>query len=351
VPIGGVTVRHSTLHNAERVASLGVAIGDRVFLHRAGDVIPQVIGVAERARGRAPAGWKQALPAELFVDENPEQDVRPGVAWRWRETFTMPERCPACDAPLVQEGKYWRCPNLYGCRPQLVGRTLQLAGRSGLEIDRLGEKMVEQLIDHGHLRTPADLFHLQREPLLELERWGEKSVDNLFRQIEERRKAPLERFLSALSIPEVGHATARLLARHFHGLEELSAADEEELQQVEGIGPEVAASIRAWFERRENQELLERLFAGGVEIVRSEGGAVEGPLKGKAVVFTGTLESLGRAEAKRLVERLGGRVSSSVSARTDYLVCGAKPGSKAKQAAELGVHVLSEQEFMALAGR
>jgi len=350
VEISGVTVRHSTLHNAEYVANLGLRIGDRVSLHRAGDVIPQVIGVAEAAKGRAPAGWKADLPLELRVGEDPQAELRPGVIWGWRKPFAMPERCPACATEVVQEGKYWRCPNLYGCRPQLVGRTLQLAGRSGFEIDRIGEKMVDQLIEHGHLRTPADLFHLPREKLVEIERWGQKTVDNLFAQIEERRKVPFERFLVALSIPEVGPATARLLAQHFASLEELQAADTERLVHVEGIGPEMAASIHTWFGVPQNQALLQRLFEGGVEIRIPEPstGPADGPLRGKAVVFTGTLEALGRSEAKRLVERLGARVASSVSARTDFLICGGKPGSKAKKAQELGVRVLTEEEFLAL---
>jgi DNA ligase (NAD+) len=352
VEISGVTVRHSTLHNAAYVANLGLAIGDRVSLHRAGDVIPQVIGVAEAAKGRAPAGWKADLPLELRAGGDPEGEVRPGVIWGWRKPFSMPQRCPACGTEVVQEGKYWRCPNLYGCLPQLVGRTLQLAGRSGFEIDRIGEKMVEQLIEHGHLRTPADLFHLPREKLVEIERWGQKTVDNLFEQIEERRKVPIERFLAALSIPEVGPATARLLAQHFASLGELQAADTERLLHVEGIGPEMAASIHTWFAAPRSQALLRRLFEGGVEIHAPEptGGPTGGPLRGKAVVFTGTLEALGRSEAKRLVERLGARVASSVSARTDFLICGGKPGSKAKKAQELGVRVLTEAEFLALTG-
>ena len=352
VEISGVTVRHSTLHNAEYVANLGLKVGDRVSLHRAGDVIPQVIGVAEEAKGRTPAGWKADLPLELRADEDPHGELRPGVIWGWRKPFSMPDVCPACGTKVVQEGKYWRCPNLYGCLPQLVGRTLQLAGRSGFEIDRIGEKMVEQLIEHGHLKMPADLFHLPAEKLVEIERWGQKTVDNLFAQIEERRKVPFERFIAALSIPEVGPATARLLAKHFASLEELRDADTDRLVHVEGIGPEMAASIHTWFAGPENQALLARLFEGGVEIQAPAPSAVpgDGPFQGRVVVFTGTLEALGRFEAKRLVQRLGARVASSVSTRTDFLICGGKPGSKAKKAQELGVRVLTEEEFLALTG-
>jgi DNA ligase (NAD+) len=353
VEIGGVTVRHSTLHNAEHVEKLGLRIGDRVFLHRAGDVIPQIMGVAEAARGKAPAEWAASVPLELREGESADGDIRPGVQWRYRDAFHMPEQCPACGAAVVQEGKYWRCPNLYACRPQIVGRTLQMAGRSGFEIDRLGEKMVEQLIEHRHLTTPADLFHLKREPLLELERWGEKSVANLFAQIEERRQVPFERFLAALSIPEVGPSTARLLSEHFANLDELAKESEEHLQHIGGIGPEMAKAIRAWFDTAQNQALLARLFDGGVVIryPARDGSRKSGPFSGKTVVFTGTLESLGRAEAKKVVEELGGKVASAISAKTDYLVAGADAGSKARKAAELGTKVLSEAEFLAMCGR
>jgi DNA ligase (NAD+) len=253
---------------------------------------------------------------------------------------------------VLAEGKYWRCPNLYACRPQVVGRTLQLAGRAGFEIDRLGEKMIEQLIEHGHLSSPADLFHLDRERLVELERWGEKTVANLFKQIEERKRIPLERFLVALSIPEVGPATARLLADHFTSIEALSVASEEDLLSIGGIGPEMAGGIRAWFEVAENRALIERLQAGGVEILApSSRASASGPLAGKTLVFTGTLSSIGRAEAKHMAESAGAKVSSSISSKTDFLVVGADAGSKAKKAAELGVELMTESEFIARCGR
>jgi len=353
VQIGGVTVRHSTLHNAEHVRALGLRIGDRVFLHRAGDVIPQVMGVAEAAAGAEPADWRERLPEDLRADEGIGGGVRPGVQRGWTEAFAMPERCPACGATLEQDNKYWRCPNVYGCPPQVVGRTLQLARRGAFEIDRLGEKMVEQLHAAGHLRSPADLFHLPaiRDQLLELERWGEKSVDNLVKEIERARQVSFERFLTALAIPDVGAATARALARHFPSLEALAVAEVGELQEVEGVGPEVARSLLSWFAGEENRALLERLFEGGVEIDYSARAQVRsGPLSGKSVVFTGALERMTRAEAKRLVETAGGRVTSSLSASTDLLVRGAAAGSKARKAAELGVATIGEQEFLELVG-
>lgn len=347
VEIGGVVVRHSTLHNADHVEALGLHVGDRVFLHRAGDVIPQVTGVAEAAKGRTPTDWEDSTPESLRSDAGPV----PGALTAWRASFAMPATCPACATPVVQEGKYWRCPNVYACEPQVIGRTLQMTHRSAFDVDGLGEKMVEQLFAAGHLRSPADLFHLDPlgAELAELDRWGEKSVTNLLEQVERARHAPFERFLAALSIPEIGSATARLLASHFESFEDLVGASPEDLQHVEGIGPEMADSLRTWLDASENQALLERLFDGGVEVVYPEPDeAGEGPLAGKTVVFTGTLEELTRAEAKRLVERQGGRVVSSISVKTDFLVQGAGGGSKAKKATELGVRVLAEAEFREL---
>lgn len=345
VEVGGVTVRHTTLHNADHVESLGVRVGDRVFLERAGDVIPQVMGVASKAEEPAPDDWRESLPEELFEDEA----LRPGVQADYGRAMQMPAACPACGTATIQEGKYWLCPNRQGCVPQIVGRTGLLVGRSGFEIDRLGEKLIRQLFDNDLMASPADIFHLDRDRVLELERWGEKSVSNLFEQIEARRRVPFDRFLVAVAIPEVGPATARLLAQHFASLDELREASEEDLENLEGIGPEMAAAIAGWFQEEANRALVARLFEGGVEIVYPELVEGGGAMTGKAVVLTGTLESMSRAEAKRLVEDLGGKVTSSVSKKTDYLVAGESPGSKLKKAQELGVEVLDEAAFLALA--
>ncbi len=370
VEVGGITVRHATLHNADYVASLGVKVGDRVFLRRAGDVIPQIMGVAKSAQGKAPKGWDTSVPEELLDANAPAAlrdpnapaelrdanvKVRAGVAWQWGESYAMPERCPACDTKAVQEGKYWRCPNP-ACPPQVIGRTLVLSGGDAFEIDGLGEKQIAQLFDARLLESAADLFHLDRDPrakerLIELERWGEKSVDNLFAELEAHRRVPFARFLVSLAIPDVGPATARLFAQHFTSLDLLRAASIDELQHIDGVGPEVATRLSAWFADRSNQRFVERLLAGGVEIVYPKHDAGSGVFAGKTVVFTGTLESLGRAEAKQIVEDQGGKVASSVSAKTNYLVVGGKPGSKAKQAGELGVTVLLEPEFLKLIGR
>jgi DNA ligase (NAD+) len=355
VEVGGVTVRHATLHNADYVTSLGLRVGDEVFLRRAGDVIPQILGVAKAAKGRAPAGWNDAVPEELRQGGTSQGEVRAGVAWRWRDEYAMPSSCPACATPTQQDGKYWRCPNPE-CPPQRIGRALILVSGDAFEIDGLGEKQIAQLYEAGLLRSPADVFHLDRDPatraqLVALDRWGEKMVDNLFAQLAARRHVPLARFLVALAIPEVGPATARLLAAHFGSLEHLIEASLDELQHVDGVGPEVAARVLGWFESAANRRFVNRLLAGGVTITAPSAAATDGPFAGKTVVFTGTLEALGRAEAKKIVEDLGGRVASDVSAKTNVLVVGGKPGSKAKRAAELGVRVVLEAEFLELIGR
>jgi DNA ligase (NAD+) len=351
VEIGGVTVRHSTLHNESYVVAMGLQIGDRVFLKRAGDVIPQVTGVAEPARGRAPKGWSETLPDELRGEGGAP---RAGVLCDWRQAFAMPERCPACGHPVVADGKYWICPNVYDCEPQVIGRTLALTRRGAFEIDGLGEKMALQLHAAGHLRSPADLFHLDplRDELIELERWGEKKVDNLLAEIEAARTIPFERFLTALSIPDVASATARALARHFADLAQLAAADLDLLQHVDGVGPEVAGKLRAWFDAPESRALLERLVAGRVRIVYPDLATLaDGPFAGKTLVFTGTLERMTRAEAKSLVESLGGKVASTLSASTDFLVTGEGGGGKRKKAEALGVQAIDEARFLELSGR
>jgi len=342
VEVGGVTVRHTTLHNADHVAKLGLRVGDRVYLKRAGDVIPQVTGIAKPAGGRTPKGWRETVPEEL-VDEDGE--VVPGVQWRYGEAFAMPERCPACGTTAVADGKYWLCPKGLDCRPQLVRRVALLAGRTAFDIDRIGEKLIDQLVEEGLIATPADLFQLDPDRLVELERWGEKSVSNLLTQIEEKRHVPFARYLVALGIPDVGPATARLLAAHFDSLEDLGNASEEELVHLGGIGPELASNVVRWFASPRSRELIDGLRRGGVRISYPEAGGDGGRLAGKAFVLTGTLPSLSRAEAKGLIEFHGGRVVSAVSGKTDYLLAGDKPGSKRKKAEELGIPILEEDDL------
>jgi DNA ligase (NAD+) len=347
VEVGGVTVRHATLHNAAYVQSLALRPGDRVFVRRAGDVIPQVTAVTLAAQGPPPATWRAELPGECL---GPDGEPRAGIQWRFGEDFEPPSHCPDCGTEAVSEGAYRRCPNRFGCAPQLIGRLEILVGRSAFDIEELGPKKLAQLVEHGLLHTPADVFRLRPEPLLELERWGQKSVDNLLAELERARAVTLDRFLVALAIDDVGPATAQLLARNFATLDALRQAGPEEWQRIDGVGPELARKLAEWFADGRNLELLDGLLAGGVQIraLAAPGGS---DLAGRRFVVTGTLARLSRAEAKRLIEELGGQVSSSVSAKTDYLVVGEKPGSKLGEARELGVATLDEAAFLALVGR
>lgn len=358
VDVGGVTVTHTTLHNVDHVAALGLKIGDKVFLHRAGDVIPQITGVAKPAEKVAPANWREEVPTELLDEQG---EVRPGVTWEYRAAFKSPTHCPECGTRAVanltsapnqtseaKQGKYLLCPNGMNCLPQLAGRIAVLASRSAFEIERLGEKLIRQLIEAGLVHGPADLFHLEAAQLLELDRWGQKSVDNLLSQIEERKAVPFARFLVGLSIPDVGPATARLLASHFESLESLMKADADALTHINGIGPELASSLIDWFGTQINRDMLMRMFEGGVEIQYPTNEGTGGVLEGKAFVLTGTLEDMSRAEAKKLIEHSGGRVVSTVSKKTHYLIAGEKSGSKRKKAEELGIAVLDKEQFLAL---
>jgi DNA ligase (NAD+) len=352
VEVGGITVRHATLHNADYVAELGLKVGDRVFLRRAGDVIPQILGVAKAAEGDAPADWGASLPDDLQSAVARDDG---SVAHRWMEHWGVPEGCPACGTAPVAEGKYWRCPNPE-CGPQRIGRTLILVGQGAFEIEGLGEKQIAQLYDAGLLQGAADVFALDasdevREKLMALDRWGKKSIDNLQAELAQRRRVPLARFLVALAIPDVGPSTARVLAQHFQSLDAIASASEEELMLVDGVGPEVAAKVARWFRDERLSRTASRLLELGVVIEAPAPRVVDGPFAGQTVVFTGTLEQMGRAEAKQRVEELGGAVASSVSAKTTILVVGGKPGSKAKKAEELGVRVILEEEFLRLAGR
>ncbi|MFT4648642.1 MAG: DNA ligase (NAD+) [Planctomycetota bacterium] len=341
VGVGGVTVRHATLHNEEHVQNLGLHPGDRVYLERAGDVIPQVTGVASLAKGTAPEEWERGLPASL---RDAEGELRNGVVWRFAQDFVMPEQCPACGTNVERSGKYVICPNSLGCIPQRMGRTILFAARAGIEIESIGEKGVEQLFTEGLISSPADLFYLKKEDLMELEGWGEKSAANLIKELAASRNIPFGKFLSSLAIPGLGGTVGDLLATNFASLEELQAADSDTLQHIDGLGPVTTGHILEWFEEPQNLAMLERMFDGGVTLVhtdKSEGGVLDG----LRVVFTGTLEGITRAEAKKWVEDAGGKVSSSISAKTDLLIQGGKPGSKAKKALDLGVEVLDEAQF------
>jgi len=310
--IGGTTVSRATLHNMDEINRLGVKIGDSVVVERGGDVIPKVVKVDEDK----PRGHKH---------------------------FHMPELCPVCHTKIRHmEGEvdYW-CVNV-NCPARLQGSILHFASRSVMNIDGLGESLVNQLHQSGLIKNIADIYTLKdkREQILALERVGEKSVDNLLEEIEKSRKLPLERVILGLGIGQVGTRTAELLAEHFGSMNELMDASAEQLQEVNDVGPSVSASIREFFDEPSNRKLVERLSKflnfKGVKKVRGTA------LAGKTFVLTGTLPNYSRDAAKKMIEDAGGKVSGSVSKKTDYVVAGEDAGSKLDKARELGVKVIDE---------
>jgi DNA ligase (NAD+) len=319
VTIGGVTVSRATLHNEDEIERLGVQIGDTVLVERSGDVIPKVVRV-----------------------------VRPGEQ---RRPFRMPETCPVCGGKVVrQEGEAAsRCINT-NCPARLKESIRHFAARGVMDIDGLGEALVDQLVDRGLVKSIADLYELKLEQLVELERMGEKSASKILANIERSREKPLARVLCGLGIPFVGERTAQILAETFGSLDRIAEADEETLQQAQEVGPKVARSIYQFFREPHNRELVERLRKAGLrfeqEVVKKEGG----PLAGLTFVLTGTLPHLTREEAKARIEAAGGKVAGSVSRKTNYVVAGAEAGSKLDKARELGIPVIDEQKLLEMTG-
>ena len=321
--VGGVTVSNATLHNEDYIRSLGLMIGDTVIVRRAGDVIPQVVSV---------------LP-----------DRRP----KGSRAFAMPTSCPVCGSRVAREEgeKDLRCTGGLVCPAQRKQALLHFAGRRALDIEGLGDKLVEQLVDEGLVRTPADLFKLGLGTIAALERMAEKSAANLVASLDRARSTTLERFIYALGIRHVGESTARDLARHFGSLDALMEAAENELLQVQDVGPVVAASIARFFAEPHNREVVEQLRAAGVhwpEGKRQHRAA--GALAGRTVVLTGTLPHWTRDEARERIEAAGGKVSGSVSKKTDYVVAGDEAGSKLDKARELGVPVIDEAQLKSMLG-
>jgi len=318
VRVGGVTVSRATLHNEDEIRKKDLRIGDTVIVQRAGDVIPEVVSVDREKRDGS---------------ETP---------------FTMPERCPECGARVVRiEGEVaLRCINL-SCQAQLREHISHFASRPALDIDGMGDKMVAQLVSGGLVSDPADLFFLTKEKLLSLERMADKSATNLVEAIEGAKRPSMARFIFALGIRHVGERTAKLLADAYGNLDDLGAAESEELQKIRDIGPEVAASIFGFFREPANLRVLEKLRLAGVAPSNEEP-LKYAPLTGKQFVFTGTLENTGRHEAKLLVESLGGAVGNSVTKKTSYVVAGESPGSKIDDARKLGTPIIDETAFMAL---
>jgi DNA ligase (NAD+) len=317
VEVSGVTVSRATLHNEDEIERLGLEIGDEVIIERSGDVIPKVVRV-----------YSQGLN---------------------RKNFRMPAACPVCGGNVVrEEGEAaTRCINT-DCPARLKESVLHFASRGVMNIDGVGDALVDQLVDRGMVKSVADLYDLKAEDLASLERMGAKSAGNVVRNIENSKKNPLPRVLTALGIRFVGERTAVFLAEAFGGLDRIASASLEELQQAEEVGPKVALSISQFFSEPRNRELVERLRAAGLQFTCELARPKRGLLQGLTFVLTGTLPQLSRDEAKRLIESAGGRVSGSVSGKTSYIVAGEDPGSKLAKAQELGVAVLNERQLLEL---
>jgi DNA ligase (NAD+) len=319
VQVGGVTVSRSTLHNMDEIERLGVQIGDTVLIERAGEVIPHVLKVVKAGKDRRP--------------------------------FRMPKNCPECGSAIhhVEGEVAHRCVNA-ACPAKRKESLLHYAGRHAMDIDGLGEKIVDQLVDKGMVKNVADLYALKEEEVAALGRMAEKSAQNLLEEIEASKKNSLARLIYALGIQFVGERTGQLLAEHFSSLEELAEAKEEELEQVPEVGPKVAASIVEFFSEPANRQLVKKLWKAGVRPTAEKRKIKSDKFAGKSFVFTGGLANRTREEAGAIVVEHGGKVSGSVSNKTNYVVVGTDPGSKYEKAKELGVTILSEKEFEKLLG-
>ena len=320
--VGGVTVSNVTLHNMDELARKDVRIGDTVVVRRAGDVIPEVVRVLPEKR-----------PADARVVE-------------------LPASCPVCGSPVVRaEGEaVARCTGGLVCAAQRRESLRHFASRRAMDIDGLGERVIEQLVASGRVRTPADLYTLSAEELAELDRMGERSAANLVAALERSRRTTLSRFLFALGIPDVGEATAQSLAEHFGSLDALMSAGEDEIQSVRDIGPVIAAHVYAFFAEARNRAVIDELRRGGVtwpDAARTRRPS-SGALAGETVVITGTLTGMTRDEAREAARAAGATVTDSVSKKTTLLVVGAEAGSKLRKAQELGVRIVDEAAFLAL---
>jgi DNA ligase (NAD+) len=327
--VGGATVTNATLHNEDEIRRKDVMIGDKVTVRRAGDVIPEVVAVQKESR---------------------PPHARP---------FVMPDHCPVCGSKAVRlPGEaLTRCTGGLFCPAQRKQSILHFASRRAMDINGLGDKLVEQLVDNAIIRTPADLYKLGITGLAALQRMADKSASNLIKAIEKSKNTTLARFIYSLGIRNVGETTAKELARYFGGLDRLIAADVESLRLVPNIGPVVAESIADFFGERHNLEVIEQLRASGIRWKEDEGAQAKatsditshmGKAGGKVFVLTGSLPNLTREDATEKIEAVGGKVTGSVSAKTDYVVAGADPGSKYDKAVELGITVLDEAGLLQL---
>ena len=317
VRLGGVEISRATLHNQDEIDRLDVKIGDTVVIQRAGDVIPEVVQVITSKRKGT------------------------------EKKFRMPSKCPVCGAEVVKEVIY-RCIGL-DCPAQLKGRIKHFASKRAMDIDGLGVKLIDQLVEKGLVKDVADLYYIKKDQLISLERMADKSAQNIIDAIEKSKTKPLGKFLFALGILHVGETTAEDLVNFFPRLNDFFQLSEEDLMKVEGIGPEVSASVVRFFKDKKNRESIERLKKAGIKLIEPKG-KEKGKLVGKIFVFTGTLKSYGRDEARNLVESLGGMTASSVSKKVDFVVAGEDPSSKLDKAKELGINTLTEEEFKKMIG-
>ena len=318
--LSGSRVKRATLHNEDEIKRLGLRVGDRVLVEKAGEIIPKVIRVLEHP------------------DDRP---ARP---------FKLPARCPECHSPLRREAGevVWRCVNA-GCPAQLKERLLHFGSRNAMDIDHLGEAVVEQLVERCGVRHFSDLYTLTLDQVKQLDRLAEKSGRNLLEAIEKSKQAGLARLIFGLGIRHVGQRVAQVLAQTYGNLDALAQAGQEELEAIDEIGPKIAESIVQFFSEKNNREEIERLKKLGVRMEQEQAPRSQA-LAGKQFVLTGALESMTREEAKEKILQAGGRVTSSVSSKTDFVVVGADPGSKAEKAKKLGVRMIDEKEFLEMLG-
>jgi DNA ligase (NAD+) len=312
--VGGVTVSNATLHNLDEIERKDVRIGDTVVVRRAGDVIPEV--------------------ARIVPERRPES----------ARVIRLPARCPVCASPVIRDADaaIARCTGGYRCSAQRKERIRHFASRRAMDIEGLGEKLVDQLVEAGLVESPADIYSLTREAVAGLERMGEKSADNLLAAIAHSRQTTLGRFLFALGIRDVGEATATTLAAHLGSIEALQDADESRIRLVPDVGPVVASRVVEFFADAQNRRIIERLRDAGVQWPSVVASSADQPLAGLTFVITGTLDSLSREQAEEALRALGAKATGSVSKKTDYLVAGREAGSKLRKAEELGVPVIDE---------
>jgi DNA ligase (NAD+) len=319
VSIGGVEVSRSTLHNQDEIKRLGLKIGDYVVVKRAGDVIPKIVkSILSKRQG----GEKE---------------------------FILPDKCPECNSKIFvsSDEVIARCPNM-SCPAQVKGRIGHFAGREAMNIEGLGDKIINQLVDKGIVKAPSDLYELNKEKMFQLERMGEKLAQNILDSIERSKKTTLSRFIYGLGIFHIGEAIAKTLAEHFKNIDELMSASQEKLEEIPEIGPIVAESIKQFFNDPTNKNIVKNLKRAGINPERDE--KKGGKLAGLTFVFTGELDAYPRSKAREIVESLGGKTSETVMSKTSYLVAGPGAGDKLDKAKKLGVKVINEQEFLKLVG-